>query len=148
MKKLIILGFLAFSVVSANCLTDIQTKLLDLVRVNERASKVIAIIKILNIDVNFSDEEGDTLLHLAARKGNLKLVQFLITRKANVNARNINNQTPLEEINEILSSPENSQRGHNHAKTQKALKVLGHIAEALVTEGAVLGLNLLLGALS
>ena len=48
------------------------------------------------IDVNSTDEHGDTLLHLAAMYGNESVVEYLIDRKANINAVNMNGKTPLD----------------------------------------------------
>jgi hypothetical protein len=46
-------------------------------------------------DINMPDQYGQTLLHLAARNGNLDHVKFLIARGANVVAVDCNARTPL-----------------------------------------------------
>jgi len=46
-------------------------------------------------DVNHKQWEGFTVLHDAARQGNLDLVRFLIKRGADVNARTIRGETPV-----------------------------------------------------
>jgi len=45
--------------------------------------------------VNTTDEHGRTPLHIAAGAGNLELVKFLITLGANVEAEDMNGDTPL-----------------------------------------------------
>lgn len=47
-------------------------------------------------DINTSNEEGDTLLHLAAEAGDEALVDFLLTQpNVNINAQNEEGDTPL-----------------------------------------------------
>jgi Ankyrin repeats (3 copies) len=48
------------------------------------------------VDVNLANVRGGTCLHLAAFKGHLRMVEVLLARDANVNARTTSNQnTPL-----------------------------------------------------
>ncbi len=47
-------------------------------------------------DVNFRDENGQTPLHYAARKGHTETVGALIEKRAGVNAVDNDNQTPLD----------------------------------------------------
>lgn len=47
------------------------------------------------MDVNTVDLTGNTLLHVAARNGNLKLLEGLLKNKANPNARNHVGDSPL-----------------------------------------------------
>lgn len=42
-----------------------------------------------------SDKSKNTLLHIAARSGNLETVEFLIEKGFHINERNKNNETPL-----------------------------------------------------
>ncbi|KAJ8728046.1 hypothetical protein PYW08_016431 [Mythimna loreyi] len=48
-----------------------------------------------DFDINFSDTNGFTALHYAARYGSDELCKILIHNKANVNCTNKKNQTPL-----------------------------------------------------
>src|SRR5690348_5735860 len=45
--------------------------------------------------VNIPDYDNNTPLHLAVLRGNTKLVAFLLSKGANVNARNHTGMTPL-----------------------------------------------------
>jgi len=47
------------------------------------------------IDINTSDEDGNTALHLAVIKGNLELTQYLIQKGAKINQKDGNGDTPL-----------------------------------------------------
>ena len=46
-------------------------------------------------DVNAKDQNGRTLLQLAALKGHKEVVELLIAKNANVNAKNKDGETPL-----------------------------------------------------
>ena len=48
-------------------------------------------------DVNAKDENGRTLLQLAALKGHKEVVELLIAKNANVNAKNNDGETPLDQ---------------------------------------------------
>lgn len=56
-----------------------------------------AVLSFVNrgMDVNTVDPAGNTLLHVAARNGNDKLVTALLKQKANPNARSRSGDTPL-----------------------------------------------------
>ncbi|KAJ6644845.1 Ankyrin repeat domain-containing protein 50, partial [Pseudolycoriella hygida] len=45
--------------------------------------------------VNLEDQNGNTLLHLAAYKGESNIVEFLLSKGAEVNARNLQGRSPL-----------------------------------------------------
>ena len=47
-------------------------------------------------DVNAKDQNGRTLLQLAALKGHKEVVELLIAKNANVNAKNNGGETPLD----------------------------------------------------
>ena len=47
------------------------------------------------IDINASNQDGETALHAAAYHAANRVIQFLVEKKANVNARNFQEQTPL-----------------------------------------------------
>ena len=57
----------------------------------------VGYIKILlqTIDVNKTDNQSETALHLAAKQGNPKLVKMLLAHQANVHAKNLKGSTPL-----------------------------------------------------
>ena len=48
-----------------------------------------------NININYKDENGNTALHYACDKGNLKIVEILLDSNCDTNIKNINKQTPL-----------------------------------------------------
>jgi ankyrin repeat protein len=45
--------------------------------------------------INSKDEYGNSLLHLAAREGNVDIINYLVSEGANVNSRNIADETPI-----------------------------------------------------
>lgn len=47
-------------------------------------------------DINARDENGDTVLHLACRRGRLPLIRLLLYHGADVNAKNNDGKTPLD----------------------------------------------------
>ncbi|MBX9848132.1 MAG: ankyrin repeat domain-containing protein, partial [Rhodocyclaceae bacterium] len=55
------------------------------------------VINLVNrgMDVNSVDPAGNTLLHVAARNGNVRLLEILLKGKANPNARNRVGDSPL-----------------------------------------------------
>lgn len=46
-------------------------------------------------DINMEDEKGNTLLLLACQNVNMKMVEFLVAKRANVNHKNAQGNTPL-----------------------------------------------------
>lgn len=46
-------------------------------------------------DINYKTSNGDRLLHLVAESNNLRLLQYFLSKKALVNLRGCNTQTPL-----------------------------------------------------
>eukprot|EP01097_Dermamoeba_algensis_P012140 TRINITY_DN98_c0_g1_i6.p1 TRINITY_DN98_c0_g1~~TRINITY_DN98_c0_g1_i6.p1 ORF type:complete len:390 (-),score=120.83 TRINITY_DN98_c0_g1_i6:815-1984(-) len=48
-----------------------------------------------NVNVDETDQYGDTALHIAAAKGRYEVAKFLISKKANVNQKNKTGSTPL-----------------------------------------------------
>ncbi|GHM58763.1 MAG: hypothetical protein sL5_03610 [Candidatus Mesenet longicola] len=64
------------------------------------------------VDVNFKDNDGETVLHCAARTGRQKIVELLLEKGADVNARDNDGKTALDlakdkgytEIVELLSN--------------------------------------------
>jgi ankyrin repeat protein len=62
----------------------------------EEATQAIALMLDLGLDINAANDNGDTALHLAATgRGSPQIVRFLITRGANLQAKNKRGQTPL-----------------------------------------------------
>ncbi len=54
-----------------------------------------------NVHQIIDDQSKDSLLHWAARTGNLKAVELLLEYKANVNVKNKDNKTPLDLVFDI-----------------------------------------------
>lgn len=50
-------------------------------------------------DVDVPDQYGNTMLHIASKKGNIKLVDHLIKLSANIHIANKKAQTPLDIVN-------------------------------------------------
>ena len=48
-------------------------------------------------DVNVRDNDGDTPLHTAARKGHNQITELLLACSADANARDVHGNTPLDE---------------------------------------------------
>ncbi|KAL4426453.1 hypothetical protein ABPG74_012954 [Tetrahymena malaccensis] len=46
--------------------------------------------------INTIDKEGDSVLHIASRKCNLKVIKYLLSKGANLHALNSNKKTPIE----------------------------------------------------
>jgi ankyrin repeat protein len=61
----------------------------------ERAIEAIEYGLERGIDINASNQDGETALHAAAYHAANRLIRFLVGRKANLNARNFQEQTPL-----------------------------------------------------
>ena len=55
----------------------------------------VSTVRGMDIDVNLKDTVGRTPLHIAAEKGNMDVVMFLIENGANVNVADVNGNTPL-----------------------------------------------------
>ena len=53
------------------------------------------LLKKESIDVNAKNEDGQTPLHFAARRGHTETVKYLVEKGADVNAKNKYGQTPL-----------------------------------------------------
>ena len=73
------------------------------------------------IDTVDNDDAGDTVLHIAARCGDLSVVQLLLTAGANPLVRNAKGRTPGEQRNidedvrTELAAAAAAQRAHNDA---------------------------------
>jgi ankyrin repeat protein len=62
----------------------------------EEAVQAIALLLDLGLDINAANDNGDTALHLAVTgRGSQEIVRFLISRGANLQAKNKRGQTPL-----------------------------------------------------
>jgi hypothetical protein len=48
-----------------------------------------------NVPIDFQDDQGNTLLHIAAQNGAKRLVKLCLRRGADLNAQNLNGQTAL-----------------------------------------------------
>jgi ankyrin repeat protein len=60
------------------------------------APRIADLLLSLHIDVNAKDGQGETPLHLAVRYGQKPAVEWLLKHGADVNARNLRAQTPVE----------------------------------------------------
>lgn len=77
---------------------------------------VTALIK-FHADINKANQDGDTPLHVASRKGHEEVIMALITAKADIKKVNKAGQTPLQlaklnhhqKIVELLEKLENEQ---------------------------------------
>jgi len=67
--------------------------IVDLIKAGDTKNAVTSILALP--DINIADKNGETLLHWAAVKGNKSLVEFLIDKGANIDAKNIDGITPL-----------------------------------------------------
>jgi ankyrin repeat protein len=48
-----------------------------------------------DVPINYQDDCGNTILHIAAQNGNRRLIKFYLRRGADLNIQNTNGQTPL-----------------------------------------------------
>lgn len=48
-----------------------------------------------NLGMDYQDEAGNSLLHIAAQNGNKRMIKLCLRRGAELNAQNLNGQTPL-----------------------------------------------------
>lgn len=48
-----------------------------------------------NVSMEYQDEQGNTLLHIAAQNGNKRMVKLCLRREADINAQNLSGQTPM-----------------------------------------------------
>lgn len=93
-------------------------------------NSTIKVIKLLlncrTSNVNVKDYLGDTPLHLAARNGDFKIVELLLRHGADVNTRNLQGATALDEVQIIIKNDKSPQ---NHEAVMKILKT--HIADSI-----------------
>lgn len=48
-----------------------------------------------NLPIDYQDDTGNSLIHIAAQNGNKRMIKLCLKRGADVNAQNLNGQTPL-----------------------------------------------------
>ncbi|CAM9178964.1 unnamed protein product, partial [Ectocarpus fasciculatus] len=48
-----------------------------------------------NVSMEYKDEQGNTLLHIAAQNGNKRMIKLCLRREADINSQNLGGQTPL-----------------------------------------------------
>lgn len=60
------------------------------------------------VDINYTNKHNDTSLHLAVRRKNIRIVDLLIRRGANVTIRNKYEKTPLLMVEERLNDDPNN----------------------------------------
>ena len=70
--------------------------------VNQELEAVQLVLQ-LGADVNATNQNGDTALHIAASKGSNAIVQLLVAKGAKLNLKNKLGQTPLS-LTELLVS--------------------------------------------
>lgn len=70
---------------------------LDTVFSQARNSRLKRLIESVDagFDINMEDEKGNTLLLLACQNVNMKMVEYLVAKRANVNHKNTQGNTPL-----------------------------------------------------
>ena len=100
-----------------------------------RALEAVKLCIELGIDVNAADTLGLTALHGAAFNGSNRIIQYLVEKGANLNAKDISGQTPLDKAMNI--KPPGQERG---AAWHRSLIPLGiapkSTAELLIKLGA------------
>jgi ankyrin repeat protein len=65
----------------------------------DEESDVLEMVKFLNsadLDLNVANKHGDTAVHFAAAKGLNRVIEYLVSHKADVNAQNGRRLTPLD----------------------------------------------------
>ncbi|MCX7897240.1 MAG: ankyrin repeat domain-containing protein [Rhodocyclaceae bacterium] len=87
-----VLGFLAALTCNA-AIAGAYEDLLKAIEQNDTATVRTLVER--GMDANTTDPQGSTLLHWAARHGNLELTRFLLAQRANPNRRNRFGDTPL-----------------------------------------------------
>jgi ankyrin repeat protein len=76
------------------------------VRVNERQSlSAIELALQLGSKINTADHHGDTALHIAASRRRDSVIQFLVDKGADLNAKNKEGETPLAAVLKPLPPP-------------------------------------------
>lgn len=63
-----------------------------------RKNNIDAINDVINnptFDINLQDENGDSALHLAILYRNFQVIKLFVSKKANINIRDIDGKTPL-----------------------------------------------------
>ena len=53
------------------------------------------LLRLKNINVNVTNDSGETPLHIASKKGDLEIVKFLVEKGADVNVKGSGDRTPL-----------------------------------------------------
>jgi ankyrin repeat protein len=65
----------------------------------EEEADVLEIVKFLSaggVDLNAATNDGDTAMHFAAAEGLNRVIEFLVSRKIDINSKNGRRQTPLD----------------------------------------------------
>lgn len=86
---LIVAGFLGSAPVQAG----VYEEILDAAN-NGRTGEVIGLLR-KGLDINTADRDGSSLLAIAARTGNLELIEFLLNNRGSLERRNRYGDTPL-----------------------------------------------------
>ncbi|KAF4532405.1 hypothetical protein B566_EDAN003857 [Ephemera danica] len=70
---------------------------------NKRTTTVSALLDVPGCDINAQDSRSNTPIHYACLSGSAPLVQLLLNFAPNLNLRNIEGRTPLEEAEEKMA---------------------------------------------
>ncbi|MGE3519423.1 MAG: ankyrin repeat domain-containing protein [Vicinamibacterales bacterium] len=93
----------------------------------EEENDVLAMVTFLstgNVDLNVANDDGDTAIHVAAAEGLNRVIEFLASRKVNINPKNGRRQTPLD----LAMAPRRNRGGDSlgfHEETAALLRSLG-----------------------
>ena len=79
------------------------------------------LVEVLGADVNAVDADGNTVVHLAASRGDNDMIQFLVSKGADVKKVNRTGQTTIDVANGPV------QRTQPYPETIKLLESLGAI---------------------
>ena len=88
-----------------------------------RSIELISYLISKGVDINVSNiYSGQTLLHLAARRGDLKLASFLIQNGADINKKDMKKRTPLKYAKDDVIKKLLIERGKKKSVLYKRLK--------------------------
>jgi len=95
--------------------------------------------------INITDKDGDTLLHFAVREGKKEVVEWLISKGADVNARGIMGFMPLhlaatlnhrDIMDLLIKKGADINAEDNNGKTPLYYAAMGELKEFFIKHGA------------